>query len=87
MFALVMIHYTQLQEQQTKAVDESADSIEKLEAKYKNLTKTISVAFKTLVVEMEAFISKYGSGGMTPWAIGYQFIQKTYLQKRLLPAG
>lgn len=87
MFALVMIHATQLQEQQTKAVDESADSIEKLEAKYKNLTTTISVAFKTLVVEMEAFISKYGSGGMTPWAIGYQFIQKNLFTKKATPGG
>jgi hypothetical protein len=50
MYALMMIHYTKLQKEQTKDVDEAADKVERLEAKYKNLTTTFSTWAKTAAV-------------------------------------
>lgn len=50
MYAMTMMEATRLQGQQTQKVDDSADSIERLEAKYRNLMTTISIATKSLVV-------------------------------------
>jgi len=50
MYNMTMMEATRLQKEQTGEVDKSADSIEKLEAKYKNLMTTIAIATKSLVV-------------------------------------
>lgn len=50
MYSLIMIHATKLQQDQTVAVDETADKIEKLEAKWKNLKQTVANAAKTIAV-------------------------------------
>jgi|GEM_PF-2869412 lambda family phage tail tape measure protein len=50
MYSITMMEATRLQAQQTGEVDRSADSLERLEAKYQNLMNTISVAMKSIVV-------------------------------------
>lgn len=50
MHAMTMIAAAEMQAQQIKAVDEGADSIERLEAKYKNINLSVSIFFKELLV-------------------------------------
>ena len=50
MYSLVMIHATKLQKEQKKAVDDTADTIEKIEAKYKDLQLSVSRTWKAIVV-------------------------------------
>lgn len=50
MYALIMIKSTDWQNQQTKAVDGTADELARLEASYKNLTLQAATYFKTVVV-------------------------------------
>lgn len=50
MYNMIMIRNLELQQQQKKAVDDTADTIEKVEAKYKNLQLTVSRTWKAIVV-------------------------------------
>ena len=50
MYALTMIYVAGLQKQQKKAVDDTADTIEKIEAKYNNLGLSVSRTWKAIVV-------------------------------------
>lgn len=50
MYALIMIHATKLQNEQTSAVGTAADKIELMEAKYKNAMLTIQTYSKTALV-------------------------------------
>lgn len=59
MYSMIMIHATKLQKEQTIAVDETADKIEKMEAKWKNLTTTVSVSMKQLVVSSADYIERH----------------------------
>jgi hypothetical protein len=52
LYNITMIEATKLQAQQSKEVDEAGDRLERLEAKYKNLTLTIAIFAKTMVVEL-----------------------------------
>lgn len=50
LYAITMTEATKLQAQQTRNVDDSADKLERLEAKYKNITTSVATFMKTLVV-------------------------------------
>jgi lambda family phage tail tape measure protein len=50
MYSLTMITAIELQKQQTKEVDSAADKMERLDAKYKNITLSIATYCKQLVV-------------------------------------
>lgn len=50
MYGLTMITATKLQKEQTKEVDDAADRIERLEAKWKNLKTTAELAAKSIFV-------------------------------------
>lgn len=73
MYSLVMIHATKLQKEQKKAVDDTADTIEKIEAKYKDLQLSVSRTWKAIVVSAvegavgmgELFHIMFGKKGST----------------------
>lgn len=50
MYAMTMLETSKIQAQQTTVVDGAADDIERLEAKWKNLTTTVSLALKSIAV-------------------------------------
>lgn len=56
MYALVMIHATKLQKDQTSAVSDTADEMERIEARWKNTTDTI----KTYAMRATVAIYKFG---------------------------
>lgn len=61
MYSLIMIHATQLQKEQKKAVDDTADTIEKVEAKYKDLGLSISRMWKAVVVSTVEGVAGLGT--------------------------
>jgi len=64
MYALVMIHATKLQKDQTAAVSDTADQMERIEAKWKNTTDTIRTYAMRATVAVYKFgleINKWGS--------------------------
>jgi hypothetical protein len=65
MYNLTMITATKLQAEQTKTVDDAADRIERLEAKWKNLKTTVSLAAKSLLMSfLDADAWKAGAFAM-----------------------
>jgi hypothetical protein len=50
MYSMTMLEASKIQAQQTSVVDSAADDIERLEAKWNNLTTTISRALKSIAV-------------------------------------
>lgn len=58
-YALIMIQNEKLQRKQTESVDESADKVERLEAKWKNLMTTLSTGLKTATVSTDDWLGKY----------------------------
>ena len=61
MYDLTMIQGIKLQDQQKKAVDDTADNIERLEAKYKNLMLTLGQFWKTVFVGFFDSINSVGT--------------------------
>lgn len=59
MYLLTMTHATKLQKEQTKAVDGTMDSIERIEAKYKNMVSWMARAWKTAVVSVAEGVEGY----------------------------
>ncbi|PKN20880.1 MAG: hypothetical protein CVU71_03625 [Deltaproteobacteria bacterium HGW-Deltaproteobacteria-6] len=81
MYSLLMIHVTKLQQQQTSAVDSTRDEIERLESQYKNLTTSMAVAFKTAIVGVDSFITRYGKGSIDPITMGANFLASFFEKK------
>lgn len=81
MYSLIMIHATKLQGDQTKAVDDTADKLDKLEARYNNIKLAIDRAFKTAIVATDDFISRYGKGSINPLNIGANLLASLFEKK------
>lgn len=81
MYLLAMIHATKLQNEQNKAVDDAADKIERMEARYADLTRAMSVAFKTAAVELNEFLVRFGQGG-DPATIAARYIGSVLFDKK-----
>lgn len=60
MYALTMIHTTNLQKKQTEAVNDAADKFESMEAKYKNYSDTFSVVVMKMTVRLGDYIGAIG---------------------------
>lgn len=82
MYSLIMIHATKLQSEQTGEIDQTADKLERLEASYKNITLSVSRAFKTAIVGVDEFITRYGKGSVDPLRIGANFLQSLVFDKK-----
>jgi len=60
MYALIMIHTTELQKKQTEAVTDAADKFESMEAKYKNYSDTFSVVIMKMTVRLGDYLTAIG---------------------------
>lgn len=57
LYNLTMISATELQEQQARVVDKTADDIERVEAKYKDATLAASRFFKSVIADLYGYLS------------------------------
>jgi hypothetical protein len=62
MYLMTMIHATKLQNEQGEALDSTADKVERLESKWKDLMTTMSTGMKTAVVGLDEWLGKYVIG-------------------------
>lgn len=79
LYNITMIEAGKLQGAQTKAVDETADSIERLETRWKNLNTTMSQWAKAGFVSLADTIDRLAGGNLTPQDVitdnqGRQFV-------------
>jgi lambda family phage tail tape measure protein len=61
MYSLIMIHATNLQKQQTKAVSDTADTFERQQARYKDYADTFSVVVMKMTVRLGDYLSAIGT--------------------------
>ncbi len=61
MYSLIMIHATNLQKQQTKAVSDTADTFERQQARYKEYADTFSVVVMKMTVRLGDYLSAIGT--------------------------
>ncbi len=59
MYSLTMVHAIKLQKEQTAAVDETADKIEKMETKWANMITLVSRKTKNLTVSIDDWLGKH----------------------------